>query len=107
MKPMRNQSPSNKPEPELLRPFYWVAGAEQLIVSNRLNSDLWVKVTSGDYGVLPARSDVGTVLERAAATRVVDALNARWVLDGPFEPSSVDVLELFRAEAAVPVAEAA
>ena len=69
-------SPSKKPEPELVRPFYWTVGAYQLMIAHRLSS-IWVHSTNGSY---LTRAEVGTPAERAIAEEAIRILNDDWEL---------------------------
>ena len=90
---------TKKPEPELLRPFYWTIGAYQLFIGHRV-SLLWVKATNGVYGA--ARETVGTARERAVVELAVTMLNDAWEFQGVRSWDEVAVLRVIAsAEAAI------
>jgi len=70
-----------KPEPDLLRPFYFAVGAQQIFISHRIHSDLWVQVTQGECAANGGRDKIGTTREREVIALAVKLLNDDWVLN--------------------------
>jgi hypothetical protein len=67
------------PVPELVRPFYWFAGANRLVIACRVEVALFTPVT--EPCVVGDRSLIGSPLERETAEALVDKLNREWVFD--------------------------